>query len=589
VSVCVVFVSLRPLNSPWHPFIAGDGLGYYAYLPAKFIHGDPNYDFKWFNRVYNANYVYSTFENPEDNLLVKYGDKKINKYYQGLSYVWMPFFFAGHICAKLFHYPADGFSKPYQLFIGLASVFYLLLGLIFLHKLLLNLFRNELAALLSTIAVFYGTHLFNYAIFANSLSHSYSFSFNVLFLYFVQCYFNSPENKTRNFLLCFLCLTLTASIRPLNGLILLTVPAFIPGGFRPGKFSFKHIGLLHLVLLALVIGAIFHQLSISYKQTGSLIPYTYANERFYFERNKFIEALFSYHIGLFIYVPLVVVALPGIFFMRRKQAFVLALFFFGVLFLYSCWWYWPITKRAMIDYYALPAIWLAAGISSHKRFSTLFVWIILVLLSVVYYQFKEMQMRRGVLSEFSTYKELFWENFFRLEKTSNYLIPPSTIIASEEHREDFESAAFKAPRTKEQAFSGQYSLLVDKANYICTFAEYPFPALFSKSEIKKVRFSFRCFFEEGITVTHAFIQFFNKEHQSVVDVPFYLNKEDVYPGRWDLKEFGYEITDTTQINARTVDRIGFTIWNVEAKKKLFVDDVKIEFLLTDRSFETIPN
>src|SRR6478735_11831764 len=101
-SIVVAFFALRPLNSPWHPFIAGDGLGYYSYLPAKWIQGDPNLDFKWFNRIYLDNYVYSAFELPEDNLLVKYHGKKINKYYPGLSYIWFPFFISVHILAKIF-------------------------------------------------------------------------------------------------------------------------------------------------------------------------------------------------------------------------------------------------------------------------------------------------------------------------------------------------------------------------------------------------------------------------------------------------------------------------------------------------------
>ena len=78
LTVMLSFVCMRPLKSPWHPFIAGDGLGYYSYLPAKFIHNDPQLDFKWFNRVHNANYIYSAFDNPEDNLLVAYGNKRIN-------------------------------------------------------------------------------------------------------------------------------------------------------------------------------------------------------------------------------------------------------------------------------------------------------------------------------------------------------------------------------------------------------------------------------------------------------------------------------------------------------------------------------
>src|SRR5687767_709536 len=127
VSIVLVFLWVRPLNSPWHRFIAGDGLGYYAYLPARHIYADKQFEFKWFNKVYNQHYAISSFPNPEDNFMVEYKGKRINKYYQGLSFIWTPFFLTAHLVAKLFHYPADGFSAPYQLFMGLASLFYAML------------------------------------------------------------------------------------------------------------------------------------------------------------------------------------------------------------------------------------------------------------------------------------------------------------------------------------------------------------------------------------------------------------------------------------------------------------------------------
>ena len=95
ISIVVVFFSLRPLNSPWNRFIAGDGLGYYAYLPATFIYNDSNYEFKWFNEVYNQNYIASSFPSPDDNFLVKYHERKINKYYPGLSFFLATIFYNG--------------------------------------------------------------------------------------------------------------------------------------------------------------------------------------------------------------------------------------------------------------------------------------------------------------------------------------------------------------------------------------------------------------------------------------------------------------------------------------------------------------
>lgn len=586
VSVLVSFILVRPLHSPWHPFIAGDGLGYYSYLPARFIHGDPNYDFKWFNRVYNANYVYSTFPNPEDNLLVKYGDKRINKYYPGLSFVWMPFFAAGHITSKTLHYPADGFSWPYQLCIGLASVFYLIIGLLYLRKLIDKLFGQGWAGVVVPAAVFYGTFLFKYAVFSNSLSHSYSFTFNILFLYFICNYLRESSNRNKYLLLAIFFYAITVSIRPLNMLVVFLAPAFITGGgikrVLPGRLELKW---QHVAILGLITLLLWYHFYVMFNQTGSLFPYTYSNERFYFSKNKFFDGLFSYHIGIFVYIPLFALSLWGLKFVNRRLRIILPAGFFGLLFLYSSWWYWPIMQRAMIDYYVIPALLLGALISGVSRARLLVL--ALMFFSVIYHQLKEMQVRRGILDEYATYDEVFWRNFFVTEKTNSYAVPPSTILGKEQHEEDFEDLRFRRRGSSDQFFSGSHSLLLDSVSYINGFSEFNYPAVFNRVGFRKVRFSFHCFFERNINSAHAFILFYDSAHKVILEAPFYLNADDIHPGRWDFKEFGYEIADTVKINSRTVKKIGFTIWNVEGKSRLFIDDAKMEFLLTGRSFETI--
>jgi hypothetical protein len=586
--VLMVFIYTRPLNSSWHPFIAGDGLGYYSYLPAKYIYNDKAYTFKWFNAVHDSNYVYSTFPNPEDNLLVKYGNKRINKYYQGLSYIWLPFFAAAHVCAKLFHWPADGYSLPYQLAIGFASLFYLILGLIFLRKLLLKIFNDQLASVLIPFCIFYGTYLFPYAISANSLSHAYSFTFITLFLYFMVSFFKDDENKRlRNFLLCFLCLSVAVCIRPLTGLIIFVTPAFIPLGFFKRGSVFGKFKWPDALVILLAIGVLYHSASITRIQTGSFFAYTYTNEKFNFSNAKFFDALFSYHIGLFVYVPLVFLSLSGIPFLPLRKRIMLPLFFFFIVFLYSAWWYWPIVKRAVIDFYPLPAIMLGALItrySSSVKGRAIFVS--LALLCIGYFQLKNMQTRKGILDENATYGEVFWRNFFRTEKVNIYLVPPATIIKQTDFLHDYENET-NANKSDRKAYSGKYSLLLDSVNYMAKLAEHPFPDIFNEPGFKKIRLSFQSYFTAGIKTVHVFIKFFDKENKEKKEVVMYLSEDDIPKGKWDYKEFGYELVDKDSLNPNTVNKISFLVWNVEAKKNMYIDDVKIEFMLTDRSFETI--
>lgn len=583
VSVIITFFLVRPLNSPWHPFIAGDGLGYYSYLPAQFIYNDKDYSFYWFNRVHNENYSYSAFENPEDNLLVKHGYRKINKYYQGLSFVWMPFFFVAHYIAKVSGYAADGFSLPYQWAIGFASLLYLLIGLQYLRKLLLKLFQNELASVVVPAVIFYGTHLFTYAISANSLSHSYSFTFIVLFLYYLQCFAQDDERRTRNFLLAALFLAISISIRPLTGLIVLLIPVFIREWRIFKELKFYGLQRRDYLLLGLIVAVVAYVARINYIQTGSVFSYTYSDERFYFDRPEFFNALFSFHNGLFVYVPCVLVSLGGIPFLNRRMRFTIPLFFFGVVFLYSCWWFWPITKRALVDFYVLPAIMLGALLNSDKAGK----WILaLFAVCVIYFQFKSWQMSKGILDEYATYAEVFWRNFFRIEKANMYLIPPSTVLDKEEHFEDFENLVNDNVSTAKK-YSGEKSFLINGKYYIADMVKNDYPLLFRSKDFKKVRLSFRCYFTEEVEQTHVFFRFFNKENQEVISVPFYLNEEDIIRGKWDFKAFGYEIADTALINNRKVDKVVFTLWNVNGKGEIYVDDVKTEYVLTNKSFETI--
>jgi hypothetical protein len=587
ISVLGVCFYIRPLQSPWDKFIAGDGLGYYSYLPARFIYHDTDYSFRWFNKVHDTNYIYSAFENPEDNLLVEYGDKKINKYYQGLSYIWLPFFALGHLCALLSGAPADGFSQPYQLAIGLASLVYLFIGLIFLRRLMLRLFGDPLVAVVIPAAFFYGTHLFSYAIKANSLSHAYSFSFIVLFLYYLVAFFQSEDRRWTYALYTFLFLVITICIRPLNGLVLVMVPAFIPRDFFrrplfPGRFR-----AVDTIPLLLALGALYHQLHINYIQTGSLLSYTYTDERFYFERSKFLEGLFSYHIGLFVYVPLIFLSCFGILFLKPRIRIILPVFFFFMLYLYGAWWYWPILKRGMIDYYVIPAVCAGALLHAARGKSTR-IWVLgAMFLTVIYYQWKNLQLTRGILDEYKTYKEVFWRDFFRWKRTNTYPVQPWTIKKQQSFTEGFEDPEHPGVRTRERVYKGNYALLLDPQNFISKICEYPYPDFFEEEGFRKIRFSFHGNFEEGTRSVHAFVQFYDKNGQLLLESPFYMNEESLPPGEWDYKEFGCELPEDVPLNKTTVDRIVFTIWNVEARTTVWIDEARVDFMLTDSSVETI--
>ena len=588
LSIIVVFFYFRPLNSPWNRVIGGDGLGYYSYLPAKYIYHDSNYDFKWFNKAYTENYANCSFNSPEENFLVNYKDKKINKYYQGLSFIWLPFFAIAHVFAKLSSYPTDGYSLPYQLSIGFASLFYLFLGLWYLRKLLQKMFKNEVISTLIPIVIFYGSYLFYYAIFANSYSHVYSFTFITLFIYFTYSFFNDTNKNLTNLLLSILMLVIIGCIRPLNGLIVLVIPALIPTHFFKKKIKWE-IKTSHVFIIILIGMVLINQLHILYTQTHSFIPYTYTNESFYFNHPKLFEVLFSYNAGLFVYVPIAAISLLGTFFLETtKQKIIFPTLFFLIVYIYSSWWYWPITNRALIDYYPLIAILLAALL--HKLIEQNFKKNILITLLFImcgYHQLKSMQLRNGILDDYYTHSELFWRNFFRINKTNQYVIPPASIIKEKHEIENFENTTYTGYKTDAIQHQGQYAILLDAEHPYSSLFKYNVPVLFKEEGIKKMRFSFWCYFKKEVSNTQLYFKFYDKQDSLLSETAYYINQDFIQYNTWDYKEFGYELNEADNHFKTNFDHLKIFIWNNEAKNSIYIDDIKIEFILANNSYEIV--
>lgn len=588
LSVVLVFLFIRPFNTPWHRFIAGDGLGYYAYLPAKFIYEDKAYDFKWFNAVFDKHYINFSGGSADDNFLVKYKDKRINKYYPGLSFVWLPFFVLGHLSAMLFQYPMDGFSLPYQWSIGLASLSYLFLGLFYLKKLLYKLFKEELIAAFVPILIFYGSFLFHYALDLNSLSHVYSFSFMVLFLYFSNSFFNEGDKRLWHLGLALFSLLIIVLIRPLNLIVVLAIPALWSDPFFKTKLVFEKIKLKHVMLAGIAFWALIRQFSILHTQSGSFFPNTYEGEQFYFSNPKLWDVSFSYHAGFFVYVPIAFVALWGIVYLQNSwQKIFFPLILLLVIYLYSSWWYWPITSRALVDYYFIPAILLAALL--HRFHTHRFMkrgLIVLLILLCCYHQLKSLQFRRGVLDENYTHKELFWSSFFRTYKTNAYPIPPKSIIKKLSYSEHFEDTLYKGLVSSTQKHEGLRSAWLNDKNDYTKAMTYPIPTFFTEPGLKKVRFSFYAYFSKDIEQFQIYINFYNKQNQQVLSLPFYVKKDAIRYNVWEDKAFGCELSDA-QIRDLKPAYVSLFIWNNELKNEAFIDELKTEFVLCDKSYEIV--
>jgi hypothetical protein len=159
------------------------------------------------------------------------------------------------------------------------------------------------------------------------------------------------------------------------------------------------------------------QLMVYYNQTGALFVYSYEEEGFNFLRPEIFNILFSYKKGLFLYTPLLLIAMFGhvIWFkMQKWQAISSMLFFLSITYFLSSWWNWyyggSFSSRAYIEYYvffALPFAIMLQRLSKPYRRVMLGISMVLVL----FCQFQTYQYRYMVIHWDNMDKEKYWEVF----------------------------------------------------------------------------------------------------------------------------------------------------------------------------------
>lgn len=588
-SILISFFIIRPLNSPWHRFITGDGFGYYAYLPATFIYQDKHYDYKWFNAAVEKDYQGIGSGSADEHFLVNYKDKKINKYYPGLSLLWLPFFALAHTCALVFQFPANGFSLPYQWGMAFASLFYLFLGLLYLKKFIFKFSGKAWIALAVPILLFYGTPLFDFAINLNSLSHVYSFSVITAFTYYTFRFLNEEENNLYHFCLILLLLALLITIRPLNGLVLMVLPAFVLHKNKIKWNAFLKPGAGHLLLLLLTIGVVVRQFYILKSATGELFPNTYSGEPFYFLRPQLIKAAFGFQYGMFLYAPLLLLALVGFgFYPGKTKRWILPGFFLMIFYIYASWWFWPITNRALIDFYFIPALLLSAllmGLSSYRMYRNMVLGALF--LCVAYYQLKQLQFRRGILDANYTHAQLYTKHFFKTHKSQQFAVPPYSIVQQRVFSQGFEEASYEGPKLEEPVYKGNYSTLLDDKNEYTREFGGELSEYFFEKGLPKIRFSVFVFADETVPEFQVYMNFYSKNKTQTLSFPFYVKEDVLLRGQWTELQFGHEFS-AEEIALLKDNRVAVYLWNNTRKGRLFIDEANVEVFLCDRSAEIVP-
>ena len=369
-------------NMSTHPIIDADGKGYYAYLPALFIHDDLSFGFveAYEEKYYEpSHYVHFTH---------KAGEGVVNKYFIGTSVLMSPFFALAHWAAQANGAPADGYSWPYQMSVSLAALFWLFFGAWLWMRFLAARGCSAVVQSLSLVALLFGTGLFYYGLDKPSASHVYSASMVCAALFLTQRVFDNKGVKP--LVLLGAVVGLIALIRPTNLLVVMALP-FVASDVDTLRRHLPHkANLLDWGLAVLAFGAVCAMQPIMYwVQTGFPWVWSYGEEGFDFAQPEIFNVLWSYRKGLFVYTPMALLGLAGVLWRFRSNAFqagVVSAFFVLTTWVISSWWCWyyggSFGMRPYLEY--MPILLMGVGwLWEHGRRGL--KWVLALVVTVLVY------------------------------------------------------------------------------------------------------------------------------------------------------------------------------------------------------------
>jgi len=403
--------------------INADGIGYYDYLPSIFIYKDINRkdisitdDSLLYQRI-NSLGVYVECEN-----------YKVDKYPCGTALLQLPFFATTCLITNRAN-DNDGYQSPFQKTVFHAAIFYLLLSIFFLKKLLKLYDIKGYAIFFAQLLLVFATNAAYYSHFDASFSHIYSLFAITAFFYFAKMYFKYQNIK--HFVIACIFIGLILILRQTNIISILFIP-FLAGSFKNLKEGIINIFKKPktLIIGILIIVAIFSiQCLLWYFQTGKILVYSYPGEGFNFLNPQILNILISFKKGLFVYTPIIFIALCSIFWWvyKRKYFIFFSWFSFFVFLTYflSSWhsWFYGCSYglRAYIDFYPIFFIPLAVLISEIS-IAIKFIVITLSFLTIPLNIIQTYQYKVYILHWIDMDKDKYWKVFMKTDDTYKGLL-----------------------------------------------------------------------------------------------------------------------------------------------------------------------
>ncbi|MDX1653103.1 MAG: glycosyltransferase family 39 protein [Brumimicrobium sp.] len=339
-----------------------DAFGYYMYLPGLFIYDDLR-ELKWVEKI-DEKYKVTGGEFYQAIELDSSG-YYTNKYLSGVACLQLPYFLIGHGIAHLTDYETDGFSAPYQYSILLGGLMNVFIGLWLLIK-TLKPYYSPLTIGFTLLFLGFTSNLIQYSSIDGAMSHSFIFPLYALVLYLTMRWHKNPKRITA--LLLGAVIGLAVISRPTE-IIMIFIPLlwnFSNKEERKKKWQLVHHNRSH-VILALVGGLLAMAPQFIYWKytTGGWI--FNVGSKWYF-LNPWFRVLVGPEKGWFLYTPVAILMVLGLFFMKRKPFSVSATVFIvlniWIIIAWSDWTYGAsYSTRPLVHSYPVFALPLAALLS----------------------------------------------------------------------------------------------------------------------------------------------------------------------------------------------------------------------------------
>jgi hypothetical protein len=581
------------IATPADKTLTWDVFGYYLWLPAKFVH----HDF-WLDNIQWVKDVIAQYHTTESLYQAYIGPNGTWMYWflLGMGFMYMPFFFIGHLWAKMGGYPMDGFSLPYQISIAYGSVVYTCIGLFFFWKILKKFFTERVViAVLLIIGL--GTNYLFWTSVGGTATANFLFTLLAALVWFTIKWHEKP--RIIYALLIGGIAAMIGMIKP-SEIFCILIPVLWPyqGSYRD-KFNLVRKHWWHWLIMVITgLIVLFPQFFYWRNEANAWIFDSYRNPGvgLDWDHPHILNFLFSFRKGWFIYTPIMVFAIVGFYSLykaNRKMfwpVFVYFIISFYIMASWTEWWYGGgFGQRPVVTYYAILALPLGYFLTAlfKKRFLKWFIGAALVCL-IALNLFQTWQFCHYIIHEdrmsFKYYMAIFGKTSAS-EEDRKLLLP----LRSYNNFDNFDGSADYACRnigaydfegmpypdfaryyTDDTAHSGSWCLRMDSLEFSPEIRT-TYSGITSK-EYAWLKGSVYLYFADSckgelpmltITTLHKGD---NYKYRT-----FAISRDSVAPNSWKKLEFMYQTPSIRSVD----DEIVLYIWN-PAKARVYIDDLRLD-------------